>query len=203
MKRTFDISLGKWWSWKSSQVNRYTGKPVQTFSLIPFLSNKIPYINISGTVERVDNQLSIHYEVSGDIHQIRLPEPSTSIRKHDLWKSTCFELFLAMKDRPPYWEFNMSSSGEWNVYVMDAYRQVNMREETAFTQLPFDFRKTNTEFSLDMSMDLKPILSYNQPLQIGITTIIQTLDENETYWALAHPGQKADFHLRESFIIEL
>ncbi len=86
---------------------------------------------------------------------------------------------------------------------MDAYRQINMREETALTQLPFEFRKTDDEVLLDISVDLNPILQSEPILQIGITTIIQTNSSNETYWALAHPGQHADFHLRESFIINI
>jgi hypothetical protein len=175
---------------------------VQRFRLIPFPSGTIPPISINGTIKRVDNQLSIHYEVSGDIDQILLPAPSTFTRKHDLWKATCFEFFIAIKDQPRYWEFNLSPSNDWNVYAMDAYRQVNMREEIVFQQLPFEFRKTDGELSFDVSVDLNPILRPEQILQMGVTTVLQTADENESYWALAHPGQHADFHLRESFVIE-
>jgi len=152
----------------------------------------------------MDNQLSIRYEVHGEIEQILFPViSSTPARKDDLWRATCFEFFIAIQDQPQYWEFNMSPSGDWNIYAMDAYRQINMREETAFTQLPFEFRKTNDKILLDISVDLNPILQANQVLQIGITTIIQTIDGNESYWALAHPGPHADFHLRESFSIRL
>ena len=85
---------------------------------------------------------------------------------------------------------------------MDAYRQVNMREESVFTQLPFEFGKTSEKNSLEISVNLNPILPPEQTLQIGIATIIQTTTENETYWALIHPGQAADFHSRDSFVIE-
>ena len=153
---------------------------------------------------RAENNLSIHYEVHGEIEQILFAaSSSTPARKDDLWRATCFEFFIAIQDQPQYWEFNMSPSGNWNVYVMDAYRQVNMREETAFTQLPFEFRKTNDKVLLDISVDLNPILRMEQPLQIGVTAIIQTTNRNESYWALAHPGPHADFHLRESFSIRL
>jgi len=159
-------------------------------------------IYITGKIQRLENQLSIHCEVYGEMDQLLFPAPTESpTRKDDLWKSTCFEFFIAIQDQPHYWEFNMSPSGNWNVYAMDAYRQVNMREEYAFTQLPFEFRKTRDEVSLDISVDLNPIVPPEQILQIGITTIVQTKDSNESYWALAHPGQHADFHLRDSFIV--
>jgi len=85
---------------------------------------------------------------------------------------------------------------------MDAYRQVNMREELAFAALPFEFKKTNDELALNISTNLNSIIEH-QNIQLGITTIIQTLDGNETYWAFAHPSPQADFHLRKSFVIEI
>lgn len=97
----------------------------------------------------------------------------------------------------------MSPSGDWNAYVMDAYRQINMREEIALTQLLFEFQKTDTRLLLDIVVDLTPILKTHQILQIGITAVIRSRDGIETYWALVHPGTRADFHLREGFILEL
>ena len=177
---------------------------MREFRLIPFPAAEIPAVEITGQVARQGNLLSIHYLVQGDIGDICLPIRSESpARKHDLWKATCFEFFLAVKDRPEYWEFNLSPSGDWNVYAMDAYRQVNMREESAYSQLPFEFAKMNNALSLDAEVNLSQLFQPLQPLQIGITAIIQTFDGSETYWALAHPGPQADFHLRESFVIEL
>jgi len=50
---------------------------------------------------------------------------------------------------------------------------------------------------------LNPILGSAQSLEVGITSIVQTTDGKESYWALTHPGSVADFHLRQSFILEL
>jgi hypothetical protein len=116
---------------------------------------------------------------------------------------TCFEFFLAVKESPQYWEFNMSPSGDWNAYHMDAYRRIGFREEILIQQLPFQIQKDANNFLLRAEIDLSPILHPEQALDIGITAIIQTLDGNETYWALVHPAPQADFHLRESFIIGL
>jgi hypothetical protein len=177
---------------------------VQPFKLIPFPAPKIPAIEITGQIARQGNRLSICYSVTGDIETILLPEPSSlSARKHELWKATCFEFFISVRARPDYWEFNLSPSGDWNVYAMDAYRQVNMREEAAFQQLPFELKKTGEELFLALSTDLTPILPTEHPLQAGITTIIRTKDEIQTFWALAHPKPQADFHVRESFAANL
>ena len=95
----------------------------------------------------------------------------------------------------------MSPSGNWDIYKMDAYRRVGFQEEVALTKLPFVFRKAENKLSLDILVDVSPILPPQQKVQIGITAIIQTTDGYETYWALAHPGKQADFHLRDSFLI--
>ena len=177
---------------------------MQVFKLTPFPSNTIPNMKISGGIVRAENNLFIRYEVNGDIDKILLSTKATSpSRTDDLWKATCFEFFAAIPNQPGYWEFNMSPSSDWNVYRMDAYRRFGFREETAFTQLPFLFKETENQLSLDISVNLDRMLQPEQSVQVGIATIIQTMDRRETYWALTHPGQQADFQLREGFILEL
>jgi hypothetical protein len=177
---------------------------VKSFRLIPYPEGKPPEIDISGEIIRVENKISLRYEITGNINQIVLSSKSPSpSRTDDLWKATCFEFFIAIPDQPQYWEFNMSPSGDWNVYIMDAYRRVGFREETSFKQLSFVFRHMQNALSLDISLDLSPILQPSQTFQMSITSIIQTTDGQETYWALTHPGPQADFHLRESFILSV
>lgn len=209
MKQTSAISSTRWWKqhnakFTSYNVDKETGKYVQTFKLIPYPAGSLPKIDISGEIIRSGNKFFMRFEVNGEIDRILLPaKSSTPSRTDDLWQATCFEFFIATPNQPEYWEFNMSPSGDWNVYKMDAYRRVGFREETAFTQLPFVLRETDNRLSLDISVDLSPILQPQQTVQVGITAIIQSTDGNESYWALAHPGTQADFHLRNSFILSV
>ena len=176
----------------------------QEFTLVPFPDPDIPAITLTGKLFLEKNVLVLHYSLSGDIESVLLPPVSmTSSREHDLWSATCFEFFLAIKDQPGYWEFNMSPSGDWNVYRMDAYRRIGFREERAISQLPFEFNKEAVELFLDVSVDLTSLIQHDEELQVGITAVIQTKDGIETYWALSHPAPYADFHLRESFILPL
>jgi hypothetical protein len=176
----------------------------QLFSLIPFPAPKIPDISISGEISLQDHTMSLNYVVSRKIEEVLLPAVSLSrSRKDDLWKMTCFEFFLAVKDQPQYWEFNMSPSGDWNVYYMDAYRRVGFREETSIQRLSFEMRTGTAGISLDTLVDLNLFLPPDQTLEFGISAIIQTRNGQESYWALAHPGREADFHLRDSFTLGL
>ncbi len=176
----------------------------QSFSLIPSPGPNIPNIAITGTIARQNSVLTLHYSLTGDMKKIFLPSRSAHpCRKDELWKRTCFEFFLAVKDQPQYWEFNLSPSGDWNVYRMDAYRRIGFREETSIQRLQFEVEKSERLFTLEAAIDLSPIPHMEQDLEIGVTTIIQTQDGNETYWALVHPAPQADFHKRESFTLAL
>ncbi|HLO29513.1 MAG TPA: DOMON-like domain-containing protein [Anaerolineales bacterium] len=176
----------------------------QAFSLIPFPAPNTPDLAITGKISLCKNVLSLQYSLAGRVEDIFLPPVSTGpLRKDELWKTTCFEFFLAIKDHSPYWEFNLSPSGDWNVYHMDLYRRIGFREETLIQRLPFDFQVENSGYSLNVAVDLCPILTPEENVQAGIASIIQMKDGHETYWALLHPAPQADFHVRESFICSL
>ena len=39
--------------------------------------------------------------------------------------------------------------------------------------------------------------------RLGLSVVIETLDGAISYWALAHPSEKPDFHHPDSFILTL
>ncbi|MBG1257870.1 DOMON-like domain-containing protein [Nostoc commune] len=175
----------------------------QTFSLQPFPSISLLNLEIAGNIAINGNQLTICYTLGGDLKQIVIPPPSnTPSRKHELWKETCFEFFLGIKDSQRYWEFNLSPTGHWNVYRFDGYRQ-GMQEETPFKKLPFNVQNQADGLTLALDIDLNKIISAEQAIEVAITTVIKDKDGEVTYWALTHRGAEADFHLRDSFIVEL
>lgn len=176
----------------------------QPFSLIPFPDPDLPDITIEGKVTRKSNLLTVHYALAGEFDEIFLPASSANpARKDELWKTTCLEFFIAVKNLPEYWEFNMSPSGDWNVFRMEAYRRIGFREEASIQRLQFDVWEDTNGLVLDAAVDLNPIIQTDQILEVGVTAIVQTRNGSETYWALLHPAPQADFHLRESFILAM
>lgn len=174
------------------------------FSLVPFPDPNIPDIAINGTIARDHNVLTVHFSLVGDVERISIPAavPQPS-RQSELWTSTCFEFFLAVPDRPEYWEFNLSPSGNWNIFQMDTYRRAGFREETRIDKLQLSCLHSQEKYTLEAAVDLHSILAAGEPIRAGITSVIQTNEGGETYWALVHPGPQADFHLHESFILPL
>ncbi|MBA3921078.1 MAG: DOMON-like domain-containing protein [Nostocaceae cyanobacterium] len=173
----------------------------QTFSLQPFHKSESSEQKIIVRITRNIHHFTIRYVLIGNLQDVAIaPLSDTPVRKHELWADTCFEFFLGIPNSTRYWEFNLSPSGNWNVYRFDGYRQ-GMQEETAFTQLPFSIQSQSDSLTLTLDIDLEPIIS-QQPLKIGVTAVIN-LNNQLTYWALTHVGTEADFHLRDSFMIQL
>jgi hypothetical protein len=190
----------------------------ETFSLTPFSSSELD-LKITGTIERRDRHLAVRYDLVGNLSEVVLPlevgeERSAADfpkRKHELWKTTCFEFFLGVKHSDRYWEFNLSPAGHWNVYRFEGYRY-GMEEETALTTLPFKVEHQPEMLSLALDCDLSSIDALpfsnqmapsDRALEVAITAVIESKSGEITYWALTHPGAEADFHRRDSFIIEL
>ncbi|RAM52433.1 DOMON-like domain-containing protein [Mastigocladus laminosus UU774] len=176
----------------------------QEFSLQPFGDHKLlPNLKITGNITRNANQLHLCYVLSGDLEKVAIAPPSNSPkRKHELWENTCFEFFLGVKGSNKYWEFNLSPTGDWNIYRFDGYRQ-GMQEETVFSILPFNVEHQSDGLVVVLKTDLSKIVLIKQALKIAITTVIKSKDGEVSYWALTHQGKEADFHLRDSFIIDL
>ncbi|MEM6610824.1 MAG: DOMON-like domain-containing protein [Cyanobacteria bacterium P01_C01_bin.72] len=174
---------------------------MKPFELIPFTPDSAPQVRVTGNIERRHNQLNITYNFT-DSRAIVIPRPATPSRLFDLWEHTCCEFFLGVANSTQYWEFNLSPAGHWNVFRFPDYRQ-NISEEMVFEHLPFQVGTWETGLQLNLKLDLGKIIAPEQSLALGITAVIEDQAGQLSYWALSHPGKEADFHLRDSFIIEL
>jgi len=173
-----------------------------SFSLKPFSPVGIPLI-IKGSNGRHTNRFTISYSLTGDLSELVFPPPADMPeRRNNIWQETCFEFFVGLKDSERYWEFNLSPSSHWNVYRFKTYRE-GKQEEEAFKSLPFNVFARTDAFLLNLEFDLDKIIPADEMLKAGISAVIKQKDGNTTHWALTHPCQQADFHKRESFIIEL
>ncbi|MEL6578574.1 MAG: DOMON-like domain-containing protein [Cyanobacteria bacterium J06621_12] len=174
---------------------------MKPFELIPFTPDSNLQVWVTGNIERRHNQLNIKYNLAGQ-ETIIVPQAAASpLRQFDLWEHTCCEFFLGIPNSTEYWEFNLSPAGHWNVFHFLNYRQ-NIAEEMAFNCLPFQVSSSGRGLQLSLKLDLSKIIASEQSLAVGITAVIED-QAGLSYWALSHPNKEADFHLRDSFIIEL
>ncbi|WP_404784291.1 DOMON-like domain-containing protein [Altericista sp. CCNU0014] len=176
----------------------------QIFSLQPFGKDPtLPNLEVIGTIARRDPFLLVQYTLLGEIDRVIVPAPNNKpTRKTELWEQTCFEFFLSIRNSPAYWEFNLSPTGDWNIYRFEDYRQ-GMQEETAYTELPFSTETEADAFSLSLRLDLDEIIPVGRVLDVGISAVTELEGGKITHWALKHPSTQADFHRRESFTLKL
>jgi hypothetical protein len=148
-----------------------------------------------------DAGLSLLFAVSGDISRIELPDMSLAKRKNQLWQHSCFELFIRPVGEQAYHEYNFSPSREWAAYWFSDWR-VDM------TDLPLDDAPLITTAPRDRELAVSvqfasPTLPVNSVWQIGLSAVIEEIDGNISYWALAHPLGKANFHHETCLALEL
>lgn len=176
----------------------------QRFTLEPFHSEAfLPDLKIAGTVSRHLNIISMSYALWGPLAEAVIPAASEApSRQNELWEETCFELFLGGRGSDQYWEFNLSPSGNWNVYRFDAYRE-GMEEEKAFVSLPFSVKNEQDELLLELEFSLDNIIPEDEGLEAAVSAVIKLKDGRVIYWAMTHPGTEPDFHHRDGFVIEL
>ena len=176
----------------------------QDFTLLPFAGGPaVELFSLSGAVSRQGTRLAITYRLTGPLPELQLAPPARlPVRRWLLWEATCLEFFLAPRDAEGYWEFNLSPAGHWNVFRLSNYRQ-GIEEEPALSALPFTIDRRPRLLSLDLAVDLAPILSESIPLEAAVSAVLQHRDGSFSYWALTHPSPRPDFHHRQGFCIKL
>jgi hypothetical protein len=169
-----------------------------------------PYADTdAGAIRRISVEVSrpspsslrLRYELTGDIGQLVVPAWLSRSRADELWRTTCFEAFVGGADGA-YFEFNLSPSGQWAAYRFDGYRT----GMTAQDGVEVSALETTTDAgSLTLSAELRlDRLGLGDGLwQLNLSAVVEDRAGGKTYWALAHPSDKPDFHHPESFVLEL
>jgi hypothetical protein len=174
-----------------------------SFQLQPFPGSGAPDISITGVVTRDRQQLNIVYLVSGAIDCIQLPTLNLNpTRQWELWETTCFEGFFGVPNQLNYWELNLAPNGNWNAFGLTNYRK-GIAEAMGIASIVITTDRTDDRFTLSATIPLGPIVPARKPLEMSVTAVIQTQDNAISYWAIAHCGDVADFHRRDSFVLTL
>ena len=154
--------------------------------------------SIETKIERLDNgRLWLRYHVECNLETLETGCPKEPSRTGDLWRTTCFEVFLARNDDPTYIELNFAPSSLWAAYRFSGYRD-EMVELTLDTPPKIGIDAGETYFALEAEIAL-PDDWRDGELQMAIAAVIDETGGAKSYWALAHPSGKPDFHDRACF----
>jgi hypothetical protein len=142
--------------------------------------------------------LTLWYTVFGPPDALTVPSEVPERRADDLWKSTCFELFVREPPSNSYLEFNFSPSTEWAAYRFDEYRNGRRDAHLPHSPIISSSRIGWLEVHVTLPLDL---IRGGQALQLS--AIIEEKDGTKSYWALAHPPGDPDFHHPDCFVLQL
>jgi hypothetical protein len=171
-----------------------------------------PGTALAGAVRRIDVEISttddgglrLRYFVDGDVSRIALPPPAPSRPVEGLWRHTCFEAFIAGEASTAYCEFNFSPSTEWAVYGFTSYREgMAMLEHALPPQVAASI--TDDRIALEAVVPRETLLALpgDSVLRLGLSAVIERADGGHSYWALAHPGDRPDFHDPAGFVLRI
>jgi hypothetical protein len=143
------------------------------------------------------------YVVTGTITELAMPPVATTTRADELWRHTCFEAFVGSSQSAAYYEFNFAPSTQWAAYRFSNYR-TDLCVATEINAPQITVRSNPERYVLQASVELGPLLfSRCSTLRVGLSAVIEDTSGHRSYWALAHPPGKADFHHSNSFALEI
>ena len=143
------------------------------------------------------DDLVLSYRLTGPVDLVLMPGGTPGDHRDGLWRTTCFEAFLQPKGAGAYFEFNFAPAGEWAAYSFTAPREGMAPLEIS----PPEIRVERADDCLTLEASFRPPAC--AVFNVGLTAVIESIDGEISWWALAHPSEKPDFHHPDSFLYDL
>ena len=155
--------------------------------------------SVSARITGMDaHWLSLRWRIEGVTHLV-VPPLAGRVRRDNLWQTTCLELF-ARGEGAAYHEFNLSPSEAWAAYAFTGYRDggapLPMPQPPACTWRQ-PAHGDVTLFDAAVPRAALPAL----PFHAALCAVIAEGAGHLSYWALAHPRAKPDFHDAAGFAL--
>lgn len=149
-------------------------------------------------------RLILTYVITGKIGDLAMPPIVDPVRTDELWQHTCFEAFLRGSVGAGYLEFNFAPSTQWAAYWFSSYRS-GMRVATEISAPRIEVQSGSESYTLQASLDLDRASSLRRDAvwRLGLSAVLEETSGRKSYWALAHPPGKPDFHHSVCFAHEI
>jgi len=175
------------------------------FSLAPHPSTPPaePGFNVWATVDHAASlgaiaTTNIWFGVSAPAERFVIPQVHEPWRADELWRTTCFEAFFAPDDGQGYREWNFAPHGNWAAYDFTAYRE-GMAQADVRSPPYIRMEDNFTWWTVGATIAVEA----ERQWRLGLSAVIEEKDGTKSYWALAHPSEKPDFHLADCFVANL
>ena len=166
---------------------------MNSFTLKPH--TKIENISIEGNLVLREQKIRLSFVVKGALDEYIFPSKSIPKKANELWKSTCFELFLGNEKEETYYELNFSSSLAWNFYYLSTYRG-EVEELTLLNSPKVERFEAKDEFKILFELSVENVEDFEL---YNVACILLNKEHKRTFWTIKHLNSQPDFHDKASF----
>ncbi|HEX5237247.1 MAG TPA: DOMON-like domain-containing protein [Sphingomicrobium sp.] len=141
---------------------------------------------------------NIWFGVGAPADRFVIPAVTEPWRADELWRTTCFEAFFRADGDDAYREWNFAPKGNWAAYDFTGYRE-DMRPADVGSPPYIRMEDNFTWWTVGATIAVEA----DKVWQLGLSAILEEKDGTKSYWALAHPSEKPDFHEPGCFVARL
>lgn len=154
-------------------------------------------LTVEGTLILNSNKLSLHFKISGALKSYSFPKKEKLKRANELWRATCFELFLANSKTKIYYEINISPTLHWNIYRLETYR-AEPKELIVSSEAIIKIREDEQSYEINFELECKE-LDLAEFDQYNLAVILLNNQNEREFWTIRPMGKSPDFHDRDGF----
>lgn len=147
-----------------------------------------PIASVTASLTPTAEGCEAEFRLHGHISAILVPEPALPERRDFLWRTTCFEIFWQPDGGHWYREFNLSPSSCWACYDFDDFRLNSRDGPVEAITVACSYDESELVLRASIAAELR------DPAQVALNAVVEDLEGNIQYWALAFPGGKPEFH---------
>ena len=141
---------------------------------------------------------NIWFGVGAPAERFVIPPVTEPWRADGLWRTTCFEAFFRADEQESYREWNFAPKGNWAAYDFSGYREDMQPADVGsppYIRMEDNFTWWTVGATIAVEADRR--------WQLGLSAVLEEKDGAKSYWALAHPSEKPDFHAPGCFVARL
>ena len=157
----------------------------------------IDNVSITSTLNIFPKKVHLTFMLNGEIKNYIVPNKEKLKRANELWKTTCFELFLANSKEEKYYELNISPTLAWNFYTLSEYRAVPKEVAEEIEPLIMS-RRDEENYEITFELESKTV-NFEAFDTFNLACILLSNAKKRTFWSLNPQHGLPDFHNQQSF----
>ena len=169
-------------------------------ALVPHPSSDAPTVtSVRAQLWQVaPRTLRLRYELQATAGGCEWPPPAAAPARRDgLWQHSCCELFLHAGGTPEYLEYNLAPCGDWAAYAFAGYRERAAGSlQAALIAAPrIQAGSAGNGDLLWLEAEVELPVALLPGARAGLCVVVESAPAHAlSYWALAHPRARPDFH---------